>query len=66
MALKLSRCVDESVTVAIGAHVFTCTVTRIEHGRVRLAFNAPLEFKILRTEIVGKDAKTQPETPKAA
>lgn len=48
--LILKRKIGE--TICIGENV-TVTVLEIERGRVSLAIGAPVEVRILRSEIVG-------------
>jgi carbon storage regulator len=46
--LVLTRKPGESVVIGDGV---TVTVVAVEHGRVRLGFNAPKEVPIQRTEV---------------
>jgi carbon storage regulator CsrA len=49
--LVLTRKRNESVRVSIGGKELTLTVNRIKGDSVRLAFDAPREVQILRTEL---------------
>jgi carbon storage regulator CsrA len=55
MALSLSRKVGELVRIRVGDTDLWVAVSDIDRGRVRLAFDGPLEFDIRRDETLPPD-----------
>ena len=57
MALLLSRLLDETIRLYTSDGDIDITITEIVRGKVRLAINAPASVKILRTELIVRNAE---------
>lgn len=62
MSLILSRKVNESITIECQETMIEVVVIRNLQGKIRLAFNAPPEVKIYRTEILQRKETTMSES----
>lgn len=49
--LVLSRKQGQEITIGEGENLVTLYVADIQHDQVRLAFDAPREIRIMRTEV---------------
>jgi len=57
--LVLSRKLGESIVIGEGPNAITVTVVRLRGDRIGLGIDAPKEVKIMRTEIIDKEAPTE-------
>lgn len=55
--LLLTRRAGESIEISNGTDTIVVAVSSVDRGQVRLAFNAPQHYNIVRTEIKGQERK---------